>query len=473
MLNRFFDALRGRATPPPAAQSAPAAETLPLDQLRARLQRGEAAAVCPELHELANRYPQDPDVLALYGGALFELSVIDQARAVLRTALYLRPDHAEALNTMGAMAAELDDPRDAVGWFEDALEIAPDDLAARYNLAQVLFLTGAYKRGFDLLRARHELLWGRANLMAPMPMWRGESLEGKRLLIWCDWGGLGDHLQFVRYVGWVKERARPAAIYIGAGLEFARLFWHVTGSDGVSAPGHAPAVDVHCPLLDLPWLFGTDLDSVPAPIPYLWTVPAEVAQWGAQLAAAGLSDSQLRVGLAWKSTGGAGEALIYQRMRRSKSIPAPALAALNVTILHPEGGLEGGSGLRSAVRFVSLQMGVDLHECAATGLTPIDCSAGISDFDSTAAVIANLDLVVSADTSVAHLAGAMGKPVLLLLRRESGMFWLHDREDSPWYPSMRILRQSQSGDWAPVLAQAADWLRRAAREGAAVIIPPR
>ena len=469
MLNRFFDALRGRSAPPPAALPAPATDAIPLDHLREGLLRGEAAAICPELHELANRYPQNPDVLALYGGALFELAVIDQARAVLRTALYLRPDHAEALNTMGAMAAELDDPRDAVGWFEDALQIAPDDLAARYNLAQVLFLTGAYKRGFDLLRARHELLWGRANLMEPMPMWRGESLEGKRLLIWCDWGGLGDHLQFVRYVGMVKERARPAAIYVGAGPEFARLFWRASGSDGVSAPGYAPAVDVHCPLLDLPYLFGTDLDSVPTPIPYLQPDPEEAAQWGGQLAAAGLTDQHLRVGLAWKSTGGAGESLIYQRMRRSKSVPAPALAALNGTGLRSKGGL----GLRPGVRFVSLQMGADAYECGATGLTPIDCSAGIRDFASTAAIIANLDLVVSADTSVAHLAGAMGKPVLLLLRRESGMFWLHGREDSPWYPTMRILRQGTSGDWAPVLAQAAHWLSRAAVEGAAVVMPPR
>ncbi|MDB5805035.1 MAG: hypothetical protein JWN73_2357 [Betaproteobacteria bacterium] len=457
MLNRFFDALRGReksVLQPAAAAPAPA---LPLDELRARLLRGDTAAACGELHDLANRHPRNADVLALYGAALLELSVIEQARAVLSAALHLRPDHPEALNTMGAMAAELDHPADAIGWFEDVLEVSPNDLAARYNLAQVLFLNGEYRRGFDLLRARHELLWGRANQMAPMPMWRGESLEGKRLLVWCDWGGLGDHLQFVRYVGLVKQRANPAAIVIGAGPEFARLFWHVTGSDGVAPPGYAPAVDMHCPLLDLPYLFDTDLDSVPAPIPYLHSDPEETARWGAQLAAAGLTDSQLRVGLAWKSTGGAGEALIYQRMRRSKSIPAQALAALNAT----------------GCRFVSLQMGADAYECATTGLTPFDCSAGITDFASTAAIIANLDLVVSADTSVAHLAGAMGKPVLLLLRRESGIFWLHGRDDSPWYPRMRILRQSESGDWAPVLAQAAHWLGRAAHEGADVIIPFR
>lgn len=459
MLNRLFGVLRGRGPAAPASPPTPASPTaapLPLDDFRERLARGEAAAVCPLLHELANQHPQNPDVLALYGWALLDLSVLDQARAVLRTALHFQPDHAEALNTMGAMAAEVDDPLEAVAWFEDALAAEPDDLSARYNLAQVLFLAGEYRRGFDLLRARHRLLHGRDNQLDPLPLWRGEPLEGKRLFIWCDWGGLGDHLQFVRYAALAKQRGRPEAIYLGAGREFTRLFWRVAGCDGVTAPGYASGAEVHCPLLDLPWLFDTDLDSVPAPIPYIAADPELAAQWRAQLEAAGLPAGKLRVGLAWKSTGGTGEALIYQRMRRSKSVPAPLLRALAM----PEAS------------FVSLQLGAP-HEAAATGLTPFDCAPGIEDFAATAAILANLDLLVSADTSVAHLAAAMGKPVLLLLRRESGMFWLRGRDDSPWYPTMRILRQTTSGDWGPVLQEAAQWLARAAREGAQVIIPPR
>ena len=117
------------------------------------------------------------------------------------------------------------------------------------------------------------------------------------------------------------------------------------------------------------------------------------------------------------------------------------------------------------------QVGADAGEAQATGLAPLDLTAELRDFDATAALIANLDLVVSADTSVAHLAAALGKPVLLLMRRESGLFWLHDREDSPWYPTMRILRQADSGDWVPIIAAAAQWLRRAAAEGAGTIIP--
>jgi len=463
MLNRFFDVLRGRgarASAPPPATPAPSA--LPLDALRARLAQGDAATACLELNHLANLHPQDADVLALFGWALFELAEIGQAREVLAAALRLRPDHADALNTMGAMAAETDHPADAIGWFEDALDATPGSLPARYNLAQVLFLGGQYRRGFDLLRARHQLLFGRANQLEPMPAWQGEPLDGRGIFVWCDWGGLGDHLQFIRYVPLLMRQARPKGILLGAGREFARLFMRVEGVGGVLEPGHPPFTDVHCPLLDLPYLLGTDLDSVPHEIPYLSADPQEAAQWATQLDLAGAqarasnSDS-LRVGLAWKSTGGAGESLIYQRMRQSKSVPAQLL-----------GGLQ-----ESGARFVSLQMGATPYERALTGLEILDCSSGIRDFADTAAIIANLDLVISADTSVAHLAGAMGKPVLLLLRRESGLFWLHDRDDSPWYPSMRILRQPVSGDWAPVLEAAAAWLRVAAREGAAAVIPPR
>ena len=384
---------------------------------------------------------------------------------MLGAALHLRPDHPEALNTLGAMAAGSADPEEAIAWFEDALEAAPGNLAAQYNLAQVLFLVGDYARGFDLLRARQMLLFGRANQLDPMPAWRGENLAGKHLFVWCDWGGLGDHLQFIRYVALLRERARPARLTLGVGRELAALFAAIPCVDAVSEPGHAPRADVHSPLLDLPHLFGTGIDSVPASMPYLAAISAQVAPWGERLQVAGLPergpspgqtrDRDLRVGLAWKSTGSANEVQVYQQMRRSKSVPPPLLAPLRLPGVH----------------FVSLQIGADAAECAATGLNPIDCTAEITDFAATAAVIAQLDLVISADTSVAHLAGAMGKPVLLLLRRESGMFWLQEREDSPWYPTMRILRQEQSGDWAPVIAQAARWLERAAAEGVQVVMP--
>lgn len=472
MFSRLFDALRGRgvraqapavssaASPvsSPASSSASSSSSrpdLPLDRLRAQLEQGEAVAACTELHALANRHPDDPDVLSLYGWALFDVSAIEQARPVLAAALSLRPDHPEALNTMGAMAAELDDPLDAVGWFEDALDAAPGNPAAQYNLSQVLFLAGQYRRGFDLLRARRPLFFGRSNPLDPLPMWQGESLEGKHVFVWCDWGGLGDHLQFIRYIPLLAQRAKPARISLGSSEAFEQLFQRVEGAAGWVRPGHPPYADLHCPLLDLPYHFSTDLDNVPAHTPYLSADAGEAAQWGSQLEAAGLGRDQLRVGLAWKSTGPDHEAPIYKRMRLSKSLPEPLLAALNA----------------AKARFVSVQVGASGYETAATGLRLFDCSGGLRSFSDTAAVIENLDLVISADTSVAHLAAAMGKPVLLLLRKESGMFWLHGRNDSPWYPNMRILRQGTSGDWAPVIGQAAHWLDVAAREGARAIIP--
>jgi len=466
MLNRLFDTLRGRRAAPVPAPAAPRpVSTVPLAAIRAQIASGDSAGACAALHTLANLHPQDADVLALYGWALFDLAQEAAARELLGAALRLQPDHPEALNTLGAMAAGSLDPEEAIAWFEDALEAAPGNLAAQYNLAQVLFLVGDYTRGFDLLRARQMLLFGRANQLDPMPAWRGENLAGKHLFVWCDWGGLGDHLQFIRYVALLRERARPARLTLGVGRELAALFATIPCVDAVSEPGHAPRADVHSPLLDLPHLFGTTIDSVPASMPYLAAPAAQAAQWGERLRAAGLPapvrrdgsplHQNLRIGLAWKSTGSASEVQVYQQMRRSKSVAAPLLAPLHLPGAH----------------FVSLQIGADAAECAATGLDLIDCTAEITDFAATAAVIAQLDLVISADTSVAHLAGAMGKPVLLLLRRESGMFWLQGRDDSPWYPTMRILRQEQSGDWAPVIAQAAHWVKRAAAEGTQVVMP--
>lgn len=462
MLNRLFDALRGRGAavpaPPPPAAAVSSAGTL--EHLREMIAQGHTAQACLLLHDLANIRPRDADVLALYGWALFDLASYDQARGVLAAALTLQPDHPEALNTMGALAAAATDPEEAIAWFEDALEAAPESLVARYNLAQALFVGGRYRRGFDLLRTRHQLLFGKPNLLDPIPAWQGESLAGKHVFVWCDWGGLGDHLQFVRYVALLRQRAGPARLTLGAGREFADLFARLPGVDAVSLPGRAaPAADVHCPLLDLPFWFDTDLDTVPAAAPYISADAALAGQWRKRLQAGGLpapgGTAPLRVGLAWKSVGGAGEVRVYQRMRVSKSVPPELLAGL--------------AGPHAA--FVSLQVGADAQEVAATGLAPIDHTAEWRDFDATAAVLANLDLVVSADTSVAHLAAAMGKPVLLLLRRESGLFWLQDREDSPWYPTMRIIRQAESGAWEPVLAAAAQWLRRAAAHGPEIVIP--
>jgi tetratricopeptide (TPR) repeat protein len=455
MLSRFLDALRGRRPAPAPPPPAEAGIAVPLEHLRGMLGQGDTTRACLELHDLAIAHPRNADVLALYGWALFDLASQTEARDVLAAALHLRPSHPEALNTMGALATNAADPAEAVAWFEDALDAAPADLGARYNLAQALFVVGQYRRGFDLLRARHELLFGKANALAPLPAWAGEPLAGKHVFVWCDWGGLGDHLQFVRYVAMLRERARPARLTLGAGREFGALFARIPGVDTVVEYGQVPQADVHCPLLDLPFWFGTDMGAVPAAIPYLGADAALIAKWAAKLTAGGLAPSGLRVGLAWKSSGGAQEVRVYQRMRLSKSIPAAMLAALD----HP------GS------QFVSLQIGASAAECAETGLAPVDCSAGIRDFADTAAIIASLDLVVSADTSVAHLAGAMGKPVLLLLRQESGMFWLSGRDDSPWYPQLRILRQQASGDWAPVMAAAAGWLQRARAHGAAAVIP--
>jgi len=272
-----------------------------------------------------------------------------------------------------------------------------------------------------------------------VPRWSGESLAGKRLLAWLDWGGLGDEIQFARYLPMIAQQYRPGSLIAGCSQQSLRLLADMPGVDQAYSEMSNIEVDYQVSLFDLPTLFGTTVAGVPAAAGYLAAAPQEARAWAARLAPL----PGLRVGLCWGS-GYWGA----QRTRSDKAIPLALLAPL--------------AGLADT-HFICLQKGQAREEMPCPGMTMHDYDADLEDMADTAALIANLDLVISVDTSVAHLAGALGKPVLMPLKWASGNFWLLDTEDSPWYASMRIVRQPAAGDWNSVadhlLTLVAGWAR--------------
>jgi hypothetical protein len=261
--------------------------------------------------------------------------------------------------------------------------------------------------------------------------------------------GFGDTLQFCRYASLVGAKAR---VILEVQPPLVRLCSSLAGVAQIVAQGEPlPAFDLHCPLMSLPLAIGTTLDTVPCEVPYLAAAPELVAGWRKRLA--GLDG--LRVGLVW--AGSPRLELDSSAMDRRRSITLATMAPL---------------GEVSGVSFISLQKGEPAAQSpdAALGLALHDFTASLQDFADTAALIEALDLVISVDTSVAHLAGALGKPIWLLNRFDTCWRWLLNRDDSPWYPQLRQYRQPSPGDWSSVMREVRDALRhrvtgQSSREG--------
>ena len=296
---------------------------------------------------------------------------------------------------------------------------------------------GNFKDGWAEYEHRFNRRGGEANRRNfSQPAWKGEDLHGKTILLHAE-QGFGDTIQFVRYVSLVE--ARGGTIYLETHPELERLLCNLLGIGNAMARGALlPAFDVHCSLMSLPHRLETRLETIPADVPYL-SAPAEmVAAWGERMR----HDRNLRVGLVWSSN------VLNKAIYASKSVPLQDLRAL---------------GECAGVSFYSLQKGEGCKEIAASDMALIDWSNDLKDFCDTAALIANLDLVISVDTAVAHLAGALGKPVWMLLWYGGDWRWLQARNDSPWYPTMRLFRQAQLGDWTTPIARLRTALDEAAR----------
>jgi tetratricopeptide (TPR) repeat protein len=396
--------------------------------LRALGRAHEALASCDRAIGLKPNYADAHNNRGLALGALKRQA---EALASFEAALACNPSHLDALNNRGIALFEMGRLGEALACFERVLAIKAEHSHAHWNRAQVLLLTGDFARGWP----EHE--WRRASNPGlqrrfEAPLWLGETpLAGKSILLHAE-QGLGDTIQFCRYAPMAAAHGARVVLEVQPPLvELART---LDGAIEVVARGDAlPGFDLHCPLLSLPLAFKTELATIPALSPYLGA-PSTVDwdEW--------LGTTRPRIGLVWSGNPG-------HKRDAARSVPLYALMPL----------------LDLDATFVSLQKEVRASEAAVLKQTKIiDVADRLTSFAETASLIAALDLVISVDTSVAHLTGALGKPLWLLLPQVPDWRWLMNRDDSPWYPSARLFRQDATRAWGPVIARVQDALKKLA-----------
>jgi len=393
--------------------------------------------------------PDFAEALSNRGNALQELHRFEEALEEYQRAYGLRQDFAEAYSNCGNALRELDRFEEALASFERAIALRPDFAEAHFNAAHCLLLTGDLGRGWK----QYEWRWLTDQLNSEgrnfaQSQWTGsDEIAGKTILLHAE-QGLGDTLQFCRYVP--RVTARGARVIFEVQEPLVALMRTLSSGTEVIAKGDPlPAFDMHCPLLSLPLAFNTEFDTIPGETRYLSSDAAKRDGWRARLGPHG----QPRVGLVW--AGDPRKRLPNAHLiDRQRSVTFDSLAPLLDV---------------ADCDFVSLQKGEDaIAQLRSSPLRHriIDWSSDFHDFSDTAALIDNLDLVIAVDTSVAHLAGALGKPMWLLNRYNTCWRWLLDRDDSPWYPSVRQFRQDKSRSWDPVIGRVAaalrDYVHRAA-----------
>ena len=387
--------------------------------------KNPAAAIAAYRAALALK-PDFPEAHNNLGNVLRAEGQLADAIAAYERALALRPNYPDALNNLGNALNALGRTADALAVYRQSQQLQPAHGDAYFYESLALLSLGELAAGF----ARYEYRWRSelrgAQRVFPQPLWLGDTdLAGKTLLLYAE-QGLGDTLQFVRYAA--LAAARGATVILEVQPALLPLLRGLSGVQTVIAQGDPlPAFDLHCPLLSLPHAFRTTLESIPARVPYLAPSPERAAHWRDRLAAA----PRPRIGVMWSGTP-------HNKNDRNRSVPLellrPVLAA-------------------TRAQFHSLQKEYrspdELRLAAELGI--VDHSADLENFDDTAALIAQMDLVITVDTATAHLAGALGAPTWVLLPFAPDWRWLLHRDDTPWYPTLRLFRQTQPGDWAPAL----------------------
>ena len=386
-------------------------------------QLDEAAGCYRQALQLKPNYAEAHSNL---GTALGTQGRLDDAIACYRRALELKPDHAASHYNLGTAYVERGMLDEAMACYHRALEYKPDYAEAHWNQSLLWLLRGDFLRGFAQFEWRWKAKDGRPRNFSQAP-WAGQPLDGKTILLHAE-QGLGDTMQFIRYAPLVKRVG--ARVLVECPKPLVRLLAGCRGVDELIVWGDdLPPFDTHAPLLSLPRILHTVLETIPAEVPYLFPDAGLAERWRKELGPIAGS----KIGIVWRGNP-------KHQNDLARSIPLSRFASLL--------SLPG-------VRFFSLQKGPGVEQlqdldgqCHVTEL-----GSRLDDFLDTAAVLVNLDLLITCDTAVAHLAGALGVPAWVALPLVPDWRWLLDRDDSPWYPTMRLFRQKRPGDWPGVMEQ--------------------
>jgi tetratricopeptide (TPR) repeat protein len=393
-----------------------------LGEALAALDRHDEAIPCYEA-ALARR-PGLVEAALNLGNAHLAFNRLDAAQACYERAIREAPGYVEAHNNLGRALEAMNRHEEAIPCYARAVALALGYAGAQWNLALAHLAIGDFGEGWP----RYEWRWRTGDVpcrMLPQPLWRGEDPAGRTILVHAE-QGYGDTLHFARYVPLLARRG--ARILLEAPPPLLPLLVSLDGVAGLFPPGEAPAdFDCHISLMSLAGAFATRLETIPREVPYLAPPAAHIARWAALIDAL----PRPRIGIAW-----AGSAT--NRNDRNRSLPLERLLPLL--------DLAGAS-------FVSLQRDLRPGDASLLERHPGVARWGerFADFADAAAVASGLDLIVSVDTAIAHLAGALARPVTIMLPYSAEWRWLRGREDSPWYPTARLFRQAAPGDWESVV----------------------
>ena len=371
--------------------------------------------------------PDYADAHINLASTLLSLNRSEETIARCHALIAIKPDFPEAHHVLGRALQAMNRHREAITAYQRATALNPQHVEAHWHEGQARLATGDFPEGWRQWEYRL-LLPSSKRREYPQPQWQGDTdLAGKRIFLYAEPGeGFGDTIQFARYAPLVARRGAAVALEVQTPL--APLLGYMEGVSRLCTAGEPPpAFDYHCPLMSLPFAFRTTLPTIPAEVPYVAPPPEKIERWRRRLEGRDVP----KIGVAWSGRPRQGEF-------RNRPIPLRLLTSILQT---------------AGLHFVSLQKELREGDEALLQSWPGVTNLGgeLEDFSDTAAVISLLDLVISVDTSVAHLAGALGKPVWILLQFAADWRWLLDRHDSPWYPSARLFRQPAVGDWESVI----------------------
>jgi Flp pilus assembly protein TadD len=372
-------------------------------------------------------------ILKQLSKGLIEVRQWADAESCLKQVLSAQADDPDALALFGNMLADIGRFDDAMKIFEKLLALQPANDWVRWNHASMHLLHGRFAEGWPGFERRLVLPGGPSVRQFNQPRWDGADAPGKTIFVHAE-GGYGDTLQYVRFVPMLRGRFGRVILECQAGLK--ALCESISGVDEVierNLEQPLPAFDLQIAMPSFGPVFKIDLTNIPNTVPYLTVPPDRLDAWKSRVS----SDGAFKVGLCWSGNRGSPN----DHMRTNSLELFAPLAAL------------------SGVRFYSLQVGAEAAQPRPAGLEIVDFTPDIRDFADTAALISQLDLVISVETAVAHLAGALARKVWTLIPFVPPPRWLLNRTDSPWYPTMRLFRQKKLDDWSAPIAEVVEGLK--------------